>query len=447
MASPRQEVTHHLGKINVYRRFEGTGKWSLQYDFQNNRRFEFDVRVGDDRNTPAIDLELNTHTLNTDFKWDANENYSLRLGLLARYQDNFANPDTGVRRLIPDYEKYDLGAFAIGEYQWTDHLLAEAGFRYDYNRIDALKFYQTSRWEERGYDVDFPELVIEDLGNQLLTNPDLDYHNVSATAGLRYKVNGQYDLRINYTLAQRAPNPSELFSDGLHHSAARIELGDIRLDNETSHKIALSQEVNFDNWGFVFEPYANFISDFILLEPTGVEFTIRGAFPVWEYRQTDARLLGIDLSAYVDWTDHWRTDHRFSLVKGNDTENDIALINMPAPNMTHKLSYSRPEWKGFEIGLESFYAFEQNEFPPNITVFSPEQQQDVLLEINTPPDAYHLMGLYSKIELPITERTKLGISLTVDNLFDTNYRDYLNRLRYFADDLGRNIILQLKLNY
>ena len=37
--------------------------------------------------------------------------------------------------------------------------------------------------------------------------------------------------------------------------------------------------------------------------------------------------------------------------------------------------------------------------------------------------------------------------LTIDNLLDTSYREYLNRNRYFADDLGRNIVLQLKFSY
>ena len=445
--SPRQEVTHHLAKFNIYKRFEGKGRWNFQYDFQNNRRFEYDVRVGDDRNKPAIDLELATHTINTDFKWDSNQDYTIRVGLLGRYQDNFANPDTGVRRLIPDYEKYDLGAFAIGDYRFADHFLVEAGVRYDYNRVDAQKFYRTSRWIERGYDQDFADIVVEDLGTQLLTNPVFDYNNFSATAGLQHKINGHSEFRFNYTLAQRAPNPAELFSDGLHHSAARIELGDLRIDSETSHKISLSESLDFKHWGFTVEPYANFVSDFILLEPSGVEFTIRGAFPVWGYRQINARLLGIDFSAYANWSSQFQTNHRFSLVKGKETDNDIALINMPAPNTTNSITFSKPEWNNLVLGLESFYSFRQNEFPPNIFVFSPEQQEIVELEINTPPDAYHLLAFTADMELRLGSTTKMGIGLQINNLLDTNYRDYLNRLRYFADDLGRNFILQLKLKY
>ncbi|RKN80960.1 TonB-dependent receptor [Ulvibacterium marinum] len=447
LQNPRQEVFHHLGKLKFYKRFEGLGKLNFQYDVQVNRRFEFDVRRGESDDRASIDLELTTHTVGADFKWDAKRKSQLHVGVLGRYQDNFANPDTGVRRLIPDYEKYDLGCFLIGEYQITDKVMLDAGLRYDYTRIDAQKFYQTSRWEERGYDQEFPDFIVENAGNQILTNPVFDYHNFSATTGLQYFGGNQNVFRFNYALSQRAPNPSELFSDGLHHSAARIELGDLRIDSETSHKLSMSLERDFERWGFTLEPYVNYIRNFILLEPNGVEFTIRGAFPVWGYRQTNARLLGLDASAYVDWTDHWRSEHQFSLVKGKDMENDLALINIPAANFRNKLKFTQPEWRDFEISLESNYVFRQNEFPPNIMVFSPEQQQELLLEINTPPEAYHILALNSKIEFPLGKSTKLTTGLTINNVLNTNYRDYLNRQRFFADDLGRNFILQLKLNY
>jgi len=447
LQNPRQEVTHHLGKLKFYKRFEGLGKLNVQYDFQSNRRFEYDIRRGERDNTPSIDLELTTHTLSTDFKWDTKDNLNIVVGLLGRYQDNFANPDTGVRRLIPDYEKVDFGSFLIGEYRVSNQFLVDAGIRYDYNKIDALKFYRTSRWEERGYDEEFQDLVVEDLGTQLLVNPVLGFHNISATIGGKYLSLDGTQLKLNYALAQRAPNPSELFSDGLHHSAARIELGDLRADSETSHKITTTLEKDFSTWGILLEPYANWIQNFIVLEPTGVEFTVRGSFPVWEYRQTNARLLGVDFSAYFNWTNQWMTNHKFSLVKGQDTGTKTALINVPAANFRNSVTFSKPKWNGFEATLESQYVFRQNETPDNIMVFSPEQQQDVVLEINTPPDAYHLLAFRSKMEFPISNKTKLTTSLSINNLLNTNYRDYLNRQRYFADDLGRNFILQLKLNY
>jgi len=42
---------------------------------------------------------------------------------------------------------------------------------------------------------------------------------------------------------------------------------------------------------------------------------------------------------------------------------------------------------------------------------------------------------------------RLNIFLRIDNLFNVSYRDYLNRLRYFADELGINVIMGLNLNF
>jgi iron complex outermembrane receptor protein len=39
----------------------------------------------------------------------------------------------------------------------------------------------------------------------------------------------------------------------------------------------------------------NSIGNFMFLRPVGFETTIRGAFPVWEYQQTNARLAGVDV--------------------------------------------------------------------------------------------------------------------------------------------------------
>jgi iron complex outermembrane receptor protein len=444
---PNQEVTHHLGKLNYYRRFEGLGKWNLQYDFQKNRRFEFDIRVGADADKASLDLSLTTHSISTDFQFDSKDGLKVKTGLLGRYQINFANPDTGVRRLIPDYNKYDLGAFGIAEYELNENLILDAGIRYDFSRINAKKFYRASRWEERGYEEDFESIVIEDLGTQLLTNPVFDFHNVSATSGLAYDFGTDTSFRFNYSLAQRAPNPSELFSEGLHHSAARIELGDLRIVSETSNKISLSLEKNSSKWGYTIAPYLNAINNFIILEPTDVEFTIRGAFPVWAYRQTNAQLIGLDASVYNNWTSKIRTDHNFSWVRGTDVGTNIPLINMPPANINNSISYRNPSWKNLVLGLESMYVFEQGRFPPNINVFSPEQQQEVELAINTPPPAYHLLAIDAETSYSIKNKNDFKIGLRVTNLLNTSYRDYLNRLRYFVDDLGRNISLRIIYNY
>jgi len=46
-----------------------------------------------------------------------------------------------------------------------------------------------------------------------------------------------------------------------------------------------------------------------------------------------------------------------------------------------------------------------------------------------------------------SENTGLAVNFSVLNIFNTQYRDYLNRQRLYTDDLGRNFQLRLKFNY
>lgn len=89
------------------------------------------------------------------------------------YQNNFANPKTGVRPLIPSYEKLDAGLYGIAVYKFDNATSIESGIRYDFSTIEATKYYLKSRWEERGYDAEFSNFIIEEEGNQWLIKPSL----------------------------------------------------------------------------------------------------------------------------------------------------------------------------------------------------------------------------------------------------------------------------------
>ena len=446
--SPKQDVTHHLIKALYYKRFKKFGKVNLQYDYQNNQRFEFDVRVGEDRNTPALDLNLQTHTITTDVQLDANLKRKTSFGVMGRYQNNFANPDTGVRRLIPDYDKYDFGTYITSEWVINDNVTIDAGIRYDFSRIDAKKFYRTSRWEERGYNNDFSDIIIEDLGTQLLANPVFDYHNFSASAGLKYLINENSYLLGNYSLSSRPPNPSELFSDGLHHSAARIELGDLRLNKEISNRVSASYNLTKSNFNLTIEGFYNRINDFMYLQPTGIEQTIRGAFPVWDFKQTNAELYGVDLTTIYQFTERLSWSNSSAFIKGNDITEERSLIDIPAFSTLNTITYTNKNWNSFSASLKHEWVFEQTEFPDfNFNTFIATTNETVLVDISTPPPSFDLFHFYSEMTFPISNKTNLNVALNITNLLNTNYRSYLNRLRYFADDLGRNISLQLQLTY
>jgi iron complex outermembrane receptor protein len=247
----------------------------------------------------------------------------------------------------------------------------------------------------------------------------------------------------------RNPNPSELFSDGLHHSNATIELGDLATNTERALKISATLLKSGEKFRFEATPYLNARKNFIYLEPTGVEYTIRGSFPVYSYRQTNAMLAGLDL--HTDWNITTALSHHFTFayVHGTNTTQDEPLIDMPPLNIANSIRYNFEKWNKLYLELRSEAVLKQTRYPD--TNFMANVPQDgefvpVLVDVSTPPAGYHLLHFTSGVQKTFGG-TMASLSLSVNNIFNTIYRDYLNRQRFYTDDLGRNFSLQLKINF
>ena len=70
------------------------------------------------------------HLLNKD-------NWSLESGIDGTYQNNYSDPATKARRLIPNYDKYAGGVYSIFKYKFNLKWNTEASARYDFNRYDV----------------------------------------------------------------------------------------------------------------------------------------------------------------------------------------------------------------------------------------------------------------------------------------------------------------------
>ena len=448
--NPRQSILHHLGKIDAYKRFKGLGKLSVQYDFQINRRKEFDLRRGDRRDRAAVDLRLFTTSLQTNLKVDSFDDLKINTGLLLRYQQNDAVSGTGVSPLIPDFDKYEFGTYITSTYDLDLFTELSAGIRYDFSKIEARKWYNVTDWNETyNYDELFPQFDSGTIdGTQILTFPEFTFHNISASLGLRRHFSNDIDLYVNYGLASRMPNPSELFSDGLHHSAARIEIGLLTIQKEVANKFVVSLERNNENFGFSISPYYKHISDFIQLIPNGITTTVRGSFPVWEYDQVNARIFGVDIDINKKINDRLNYNGSLSLLQGDNLTDDIPLINMPSANFSNTINYYNKDLNQLTIGLNQRTVLQQNRFPDyNFSTFDPILDENVFVDISSTPSAYTLFNFNSAINLRAFKSGALRLEFNVENIFNVAYRENLNRLRYFADELGRNFNIKLKLNY
>ena len=446
---PKQQVQHHLAKLNYNYYFDSNETLSFQYAFQFNNRKEFDLRRSSSDDRAALDLDLTSHVLNLDYKL-SKDKFDLKMGISGMYQKNIANPKTGVRPLIPNYTKNDAAVYGIIDTHIRDNLSLELGVRYDFSRIEAAKYFLKTRWDERGYSPQFDSFIVSDAPTQWFTRPEFSFNNLSASVGLQFAFENNLDLYLNFSRAVRNPNPSELFSDGLHHSTGMIELGDLRLNQEKSNKVGTSLIKEWNKFSFTVNPFLNYINDFMYLKPVGFETTIRGAFPVWEYHQTNAMMAGIDIDTKWNFYKNWKHVFTFSYVNATDKNENNPIIDMPPLNMNNSIQFEKKEWNELTLELKSEMVFRQNRFPNNdfvTNIIEEGVNVPVLVEISRPPSSYHLLHFYSDINFKMFKKSSINIAFSVYNIFNTTYRDYLNRQRFYVDELGRNFQLQLRINY
>lgn len=445
---PKQEVTHHLVKLKAYQDFENFGKLSATYSFQLNQRKEYDIRRGDLSNIASLDLELITHQLNVNHlkKWDKS---SLETGIDAEYQNNYNNPKTLARRLVPNYDRYAVGAYSIYKYRFSKDWSVEASVRYDYNRDEVYKWYDTSEWKER-FASQYSHFEKGKKGNRTLVAPKMDYHNLSFNVGTRYAFSDNSSITFNYAKTSRKPNIAELYSDGLHHSASVIERGDLGLKNENAHQLNLSFQTQLpilDGLGLVMNPYFLYSDGYVNQIPVGVQNTIRGVFPVWEYQQVKAQLWGVDVDIYLKLNQNIIYEGKAAYVQGEDRTHHRALEMMVPPNFMNSLQWKNPKWKDFFVKLENKTSLRQNRFydhPIEITLYDAQgEAYQAKVDFSTPPPAYSIWGLQSGINIS----KHFSAVVSVQNIFDKEYRDYLNRLRFFGAETGSNFIFTLQYKF
>ena len=445
---PKQANNHYTANLEYTNTKVAKGELHLKYSWQRNNRKEFDIRRGELKDTPSLDMELNTHNLLSNYEWNTGLG-NFDSGVLFQLQDNYSSPDTEIRRLIPDYLKTKLGGYFTAVINNTKDFIFEFGARYEYHNNVVQKFYKDSRWDLKNYEAAFRKYVIREEKSQKLVKRTLEFNTFSFNAGIRHSISPTYSVNFNYSHTQRAPNIAEMFSDGLHHSLASIEYGNPFLEKETTHKAVIDFDKRTGDFQFTLTPFVSIgNNNYIIIEPTGFESTIRGAFPVWEYTAISALFVGADLDFSYAFNANMQFRNSTSWVEATNTKTDLPLVNIPPLTINNQLQFSLPNWKSFFVLLNSKNVFRQNRYPNNNFTESVIEDGKIvskLVDISTPPNGYHDLGLELNWGPYPLRTTKVSVSLILDNVLDASYRNYLNRLRFYSDEIGRNISLQVKL--
>lgn len=445
IGEPRQAVEHVLTKLKVHRVFKA-GEWRLQYAWQQNHRQEFDLRRSGLSRLPAIDLRLNTHTLDQEWQFATTEDRKLLIGFNTMLQNNINVPGTQRIPFIPNFTTNTAGIYGAAS-RTAGNLTADVGLRFD------IRGYQVA-----GYDF-----------KNTLYRRDLLFRNVSGTAGMVYRSGNGHTLNSTISTAWRPPHVAELFSLGTHQSAAAIEYG-LFLDPQTN-EIRNPDDVQFRNeqavkwvgsWKkknrlaeFDITTYANRIANYFWLRPGGITKNIRGAYPYFRYTQTDALFLGADAEIQLRASERLTVIPRGSWIRATDLRNKDFLIGIPANRLETALRYDRTRENGIHLTAEArcIRVFRQNRAPREITAqqfleaelagTNPLGNSVRNFDFLAPPQGYFLFQASASVSFHKWKQ-RHEVRLSAENVFNNNYRDYTNRFRYYADEIGRNFRISIK---
>ncbi|HET9488012.1 MAG TPA: TonB-dependent receptor, partial [Chryseosolibacter sp.] len=436
--SPRQVINHQLLKISASQQVKDLGRINVVYGGQFDLRNEFDIRRSGRGARPSLSMNLISHVLDASLD-HAHSAHSGSVGINGTVKVNTNDTkETGVRPLLPDYRQFSAGLFVLEKWKKARWVL-EAGARYDFQYLQVLTF----------------------VNNQELIKPEFNFNFLSGTLGATILFNPKLRLLSNLGISTRPPHVSELYSEGLHHGTASIEEGLMRKDGQVQTEQSLIEKEFSKKWintlqytdeklTVDFSLYYNDIDDYVYIRPRSTRLTVRGYFPVFQYEQADAVLMGSDAAIKWKVSEKISVSSKLSYIYARDTDHDDVLVYIPPAQIESGITASLPDvgkLQNVYVGFSVPSTFRQTRapivvYPLDIDENIPEQTFDFA----PAPMGYTLLNAKVGFKLPVQEHS-LRITLTGENLLNTSYRNYMNRLRYFADDIGSNFILRVSYDF
>lgn len=409
IARPSQVARHDLWKTKLFVRAGKAGRLYITAASQFNVRYEYDKHrpLNDSLsllNRPEFRMHIFSHSLETLWEHARFHHFAGQIGLFGMYQNN----DVYGRFLIPDYQTWTGGIFAIERWQYGKWEV-EGGIRYDV-RHTAVK-----KWK-----------------GKIAADTSFFYQNISTNLGAIFHTNEDLTFNVNAGKAWRAPGVNELYSNGLHHGAASIEIGDKHLQAEKAYNFILTGNYHHENLGAEVSLYRNYIQDFIYTEAGEPRLTVQGAFPTFYYKQANAVLSGIDFYAHYTFLRHFTLQSKAAIVRAWNREMQEWIPYMPADRWENGIKVSSDKIGRFElpyITISALKVWTQTRIPSTA-------------DLVAPPKGYVLWNIESGGHFHI-KKQEVRVGLGVTNLLNTIYRDYMNRFRYFANEPGRNVSLRI----
>jgi outer membrane receptor protein involved in Fe transport len=282
-----------------------------------------------------------------------------------------------------------------------------------------------------------------------------DFSAFGGSVGLTYKITSNWNVATNISRGFRAPSIFELYADGVHGGVQAYQTGNPDLTKETSLNSDLSLRYKDENTKVSLTLYNNDINNYIYLASTGkyrdkttgaiVAPGTPGALPELTNEQTKARIQGVEFAAERYLTKNTRVKGTFEIIDGKDRDNNVGLTMMPANNMSLALYQN----------IGTFKKFKDNVLSVNMKAYDSKKaasSKEPFYQYNNMPfgsadtAGYTLWGVSYESKLNIMKQ-ELEMLIKVDNLFDKEYRNFLDTYKGYALGMGRNISFSLSLPF
>ncbi|MGI8892388.1 MAG: TonB-dependent receptor [Bacteroidia bacterium] len=405
---PYQQVTHN--KITLNNRFYiGNSQLTVKAGWQQNQRQEFEDEIDE----PALFLDLHTWTGDVKYFFPEKNNWQRVIGVSGMHQ---INKNHGEEFLIPDYTLNDAGIFL---YVKKNNPLASwnAGVRFDMREIST------------------DELILTEIESDTVFDSfQKDFAAITGALGMTLRFNELFYMKANIGSGFRAPNISELASNGVHSSTFRYEKGNNSLKPEQSFQLDLSLLAQSKRIDGELSFFTNYITNFIYPAQFNNETIELGdvTFPLYRYVQGNALLSGFEFSLDAHLLHHLHFENAVSFVYGHNRLLDSPLPFMPPMSVHNELRYD-------------FHFLETKTIKEPYVKFSvdnhlPQKRVD---NFETETAGYSLINAGVGTTLNIKSHEWI-ISVAANNIADIKHFDHLNRLKnYGILNKGRNISFSL----
>ena len=373
--------------------------------YQQNRRQEFE------EDADEYELYFKLHTVTYDVRYLTQEfnGWKMAGGINGMWQQSL---NLGEESLIPEYRLFDFGAYATVSKSLNDFTL-NGGLRFDHRHLD---FHSRN------------------------------FSGVTGSIGAVWNASEHFNVRLNMARGFRAPNMSELGSDGIHEGTLRYEIGNPDLKPEYSWQADLGLDFTSKYVSAQVALFANRIENYIFAKR--IDQVMEEGFRTYEYTQGDARLLGFEVGVDFHPIHSLHFQNTFSYVDAQQMHapEDAKYLPMtPAPRWTSELKYELTH-HGHTILNNAYVALG---LECNLAQNHYYKVDDT--ETRTP--SYTLLSLSAGTDLNINKKKVAEIYITADNLLNTAYQNHLSRLKYCdinnvtgrqgVYNMGRNIVFKV----